>query len=100
MSIIIRYKATGHKRLVADFVARNLIANNIATLASDSHTYETRQMTPERDEIGAEVLIDPITAVPTAPTGRTAIKRNAINAVTPTERKKRTYKRRDLKAKD
>lgn len=35
MATLIRYKTTGHKRLVADFAARRLVANGIATLVSD-----------------------------------------------------------------
>jgi hypothetical protein len=46
MATLIRYKATGHTRLVADFSARTLIARGIATAVDATPTYKTRQMVP------------------------------------------------------
>lgn len=48
MATLIRYKATGHKRLVADFAARNLVNRGIVTLVADESTpageYQTRAL--------------------------------------------------------
>lgn len=103
MSTLIRYKATGHTRLVADFAARRLINSGIATDACEvpapvaapappappadpivekasKQTYETRELLAESAD------------APAAP-------RKKADKPAKADRPKREYKTRTLKSK-
>lgn len=92
MATLIRYKATGHTRLIADFAACRLIAAGIATAV--------------KEESAEKPVVAPPVIEPTAPV---EYQTRALEAGTPekpareaaeADQPKRTYKRRDTKSKD
>jgi hypothetical protein len=104
MSTLIRYKATGHTRLVADFAARRLIASGIAT-AAQAASVETAAPTnpdPQPESVvekaseqayeTRELQAEPV-ATPPAP-------RKKADKLAKADKPKREYKTRALKSQD
>jgi hypothetical protein len=115
MATLIRYKATGHTRLIADFAARRLIASGIATAANaDVEQTPTAEQVAQVAQAQPEPVSEPVQpavenageqtyetrALKAEPAPKAKAPRKAAAKPAAKDKPKKTYSRRDLKPKD
>jgi hypothetical protein len=101
MAVRIRYKANGMKRSVADFVARKLVSNGVATYADAPQPSETPSSVAKAPEPQATIDPEP---EPVAEAEEVADEQGAhedsVEISPRTGKPKRPYTRRDMQAED